>query len=113
MFETAATIPLDQTFHGLPDGRHTLCNRMAPIDESAVRSFLAGLTGRPIPRFDLSIKHGEEGGLPVELVNVCYQPPSDASSGPTPSAMEGTIECNLHHDKLDKLYQRAKDEELH
>jgi hypothetical protein len=109
MFETAATIPLDQTFHRLPDGRHILCNRMAPTDEDSVRSYLTGLTGQPIPRFDLSIKHGEEGGLPVELLNVSYQPPPDPSSG-TP--MEGAIECNIHYERLENVYERAEDEQF-
>jgi hypothetical protein len=109
MFETAATIPLDQTFHRLPDGRHTLCNRMAPTDASSVRDFLAGLTGPPIPRFDLSIKHGEEGGLPVELLSVSYQPPPDPTSG---KPMEGAIECNFHYERLESVYERAKEEEF-
>lgn len=112
VFETAAVIPLDQTFHRLPDGGHTLCNLMAPTDESAVRAFLSQQAGEhSIPRFDLYIRHGVEGAPPEELLSVKYCPYSPGSSSvPIAEPTEGLLECEFNHERLDELYEKAKEE---
>lgn len=109
MFDTDSVIPLDQTFPRLPDGNRILCNEMAPRDEAAVRTFFGILIDHPIPRFELSIKHGVEGEEPIEVVRVSHSPSTTARmSEAVVQTTEGIIEYTCHHERLNKLYGQAK-----
>jgi hypothetical protein len=109
--EPDAPFSFNHVINKSPGGIHSLRTELAPIDELDVRAFLADFTkrGDPIPRFNLSIKYGQQEAAPQDLINVFYRPPTSGPSGHRPTPAEGVIKYNADREKLDALYRRSRE----
>jgi hypothetical protein len=71
---------------------------MNPTSELSSRN--SEFRGRPIPRFDLSVKHMEWFDRPEEVISVSYCPsPLGPTSELAAGAEEGALECRFQHEK--------------
>jgi hypothetical protein len=96
-----------RSFQKLGDDIHTLRNELVPTDGPALSAFLSGYTKRPIPRFDLSIKHGCKGTPPRELIRIAYTPDvSSPSSEFIDASLEGCVQSEYDWERLEALYRR-------
>lgn len=55
--EEPCSFPVDEGFHRLHDGAYTFRNSLAPMNCSAVQTFLDKPAEHPIPPFDLSVRY--------------------------------------------------------